>query len=68
MRNRLPVGLWVNGNCTDRKPYVCGFPREGFTTTTVITSPAVSMTTTEPPKCYEGWTEFKDNCYKVLLF
>ncbi|KAJ8303421.1 hypothetical protein KUTeg_019817 [Tegillarca granosa] len=66
MRIRLPVGLWVNGNCTDSKPYVCEFPRLGFTIPTTITTPGVSSTTTELPKCYEEWVEYNDHCYKAF--
>ncbi|XP_061163166.1 macrophage mannose receptor 1-like [Saccostrea echinata] len=54
-----PVGLWYTFNCSNRNPFICEFPREGFTTPTTS-----QPTTTMTKPCETGWSEYEGNCYK----
>ncbi|XP_067687491.1 macrophage mannose receptor 1-like [Haliotis asinina] len=56
-----PAGLWENHNCTDHRPYICEYPRKGYTT--ALTPPP---TTPSPLPCPRNWHGYNDMCYRYF--
>ncbi|XP_061172826.1 macrophage mannose receptor 1-like isoform X2 [Saccostrea echinata] len=60
MTTSVPAGIWSFKNCTTRHNFICEKLRDGYTTTTL------SIPTTPPLKCQNGWSTIKNFCYKVI--
>ncbi|KAL8582533.1 hypothetical protein ACOMHN_066797 [Nucella lapillus] len=65
MQTVPPLGLWNSLDCGAKRPFVCQYPRQGFTTPTVPTTLTTPRLTTPPP-CPGGWNSFGDVCYKAI--
>ncbi|XP_046378823.2 macrophage mannose receptor 1-like [Haliotis rufescens] len=59
IRTGHPAGLWENHNCTDHRPYICEYPRTGYTTL-----PTQPPTTPSPLPCPKYWHGYNDLCYR----
>ncbi|XP_052258892.1 macrophage mannose receptor 1-like [Dreissena polymorpha] len=55
------VGLWIHQDCGNLKPYICEYPRAGWSQPSQTAAPV-----TAPYVCPSGWNDVNGYCYNVF--